>query len=70
MKSVITNMSDEKFAQYLAARQEQVKRFSIVGCLDVGEHSLEHIRKADYARELKVIADAIFIRLATDIDFL
>ena len=64
MNTVIKNMSDERFAQFLAARQEQVQRFSVVGCWDVGEHSLEHIRKANYARELKVIADAISIRFA------
>lgn len=57
-------MSDERFAQYLASRQEQVQRFSVVGCWDVGEHCLEHIRKANYARELKGIADAISIRFA------
>ena len=64
MNTVIKNMSDEQFAQFLAARQEQVQRFSVGGCWDVGEHSLEHIRKANYARELKVIADAISIRFA------
>ena len=64
MNTFIKNMSDERFAQYLAGRQEQVQRFSVVGCLAVGERSLEHIRKADYARELKIIADAIAIRLA------
>ena len=62
--TAIKNMSDEQFTQYLAFRQEQVQRFSVVGCLDVGGESWERTRKASYARELKVIVDVIAIRFA------